>query len=162
MAAITHNSHINTNVPFLTLDLTHASRVESHQTLATPVGKNIKKNTSFYYYMTLFSLDAICSVFRLKHTYSCHHTGQYCTYLHHLQRTKNDCASAQCIFNWNTSVAGPKHRTINFPQRKALRRSTANTSHYLYQVLMRVNCNTILHWSSGWVQYSKCRVARVT
>ena len=43
-------------------------------------------------------------------------------------RTKRDCTSAQCIFNWNASLTGHREGTVGFPQRKWLLRSTANCS----------------------------------
>jgi hypothetical protein len=43
-------------------------------------------------------------------------------------RKKDDCTSGPCIFNWNTPVTGHVQRTVDFPERKPLPRSTAKSS----------------------------------
>ena len=42
--------------------------------------------------------------------------------------TKDDCFSAQCIFNWNISVTGHKQRTVRFFQCKPPLRSSENST----------------------------------
>ena len=53
---------------------------------------------------------------------------EHCRNLPHLTRTKHDCNSAQCTFNWNTSVTVHEQSKVGLPQRKLLPRSTAVSS----------------------------------
>ena len=55
------------------------------------------------------------------------HTKRY-THNYYFTRTKHDCTSAKYILKFNISFTGRKQRTVGFPQRKPLPRSTANSS----------------------------------
>ena len=48
--------------------------------------------------------------------------------LYYFARTKHDGNWVQCIFNCNTLFNGHMQRTVRFPQRKPLPRSTANSA----------------------------------
>jgi hypothetical protein len=43
-------------------------------------------------------------------------------------QTEHDCTSAECTFNWNTSVTFHKQGTVGFHQPKPLPRSLANST----------------------------------
>jgi hypothetical protein len=65
---------------------------------------------------------------KLKFTHSSNHTEHCRKWLHYLTGTKNDCTSAQRIFNWNISVTDNKKERISSPQHKQLPRSPENSS----------------------------------
>ena len=64
----------------------------------------------------------------VKCTHSSGHIEHYKNQLYYVTRTKHDCISVRCVFNWNTSVTGRKHMRVDFTQPKLQPIFTANSS----------------------------------
>ena len=61
---------------------------------------------------------------KVKFMHSCNHIFRPLRKIIVILHTKRDCR----LFNWSTWFTGHKQRTVGFPQRKTLSRSTANST----------------------------------